>query len=427
MNGPVADRRQSLRDRNEALSQRVSEGRSQLSTANALLTTARQDERLAAVAFETHDSIMITDKDGKILRVNKSFTELTGYAADDVVGRSPRILRSGRHGREFYEEMWQTIRRKGFWEGEAWNRRKDGHVYLQQLTITCVKDECGEITHYVGNGQDLTQRKQGEADRAAIQAARKVQRTLFPSNAPCLPSFEIAGAVHPAERVSGDFFDYIPFGQDSIGVLVADVSGHGLGPALLMSQTQAYLRALAENSADPGELLAGANRLFTASDSGHFVTIFLGRLDVLTRSFVYLGAGHQAYLIANDGAVRVLPSYTVPLGVQENLTPCQTSQVTLEVGDILVVPTDGAEEAMSVDGTRFGRERIFDVVRDNRDKPAVEIVETLFRAARNFAEGRRQEDDITAVVVKALPVFPAEENTGVNARIIPAGPGSDGE
>jgi sigma-B regulation protein RsbU (phosphoserine phosphatase) len=149
--------------------------------------------------------------------------------------------------------------------------------------------------------------------------------------------------------------------------------------------------------------LAGANRLFATSDSGHFVTMFLGRLDVATRSFVYIGAGHQAYLIANDGAVRVLGSTSTPLGVEKTLATCSTSTISLEEGDILVVPTDGAEEAMSVDGRQFGRERILDLVRNNRDKPAVEIVETLFRAARDFAELRPQVDDITAVVVKVLP------------------------
>jgi sigma-B regulation protein RsbU (phosphoserine phosphatase) len=101
--------------------------------------------------------------------------------------------------------------------------------------------------------------------------------------------------------------------------------------------------------------------------------------------------------------VRVLRSHSLPLGVEQTLSPCRTSKITLEAGDILVVPTDGAEEAMSGDGRQFGRERIFDLVRNNRDKPAVEIVETLFRGARDFAEGRRQEDDITAVVVKVLP------------------------
>lgn len=109
LSGPATDRRQSLRDMNESLRQSVAESTSRLSTANALLRTARQDEQLAAVAFETHDSIMITDKDGKILRVNRSFTELTSYASEDVVGNSPRVLKSGRHGEEFYHEMWQPI------------------------------------------------------------------------------------------------------------------------------------------------------------------------------------------------------------------------------------------------------------------------------------------------------------------------------
>lgn len=404
---PASDRRRSLRDINQSLKQRVAESTNRLSEANALLTTAKQDERLAAVAFETHDSIVITDRNGKILRVNKSFTELTGYASEDVVGKFPRILKSGRHGVEFYSEMWRTIQTQGYWQGEIWNRRKDGHIYLQRLTITCVKNESGEITHYVGDGQDLTQHKQGEADLAAILAARKVQQTLLPPSAPCESGFDIAGAVYPAEHASGDFFDYIPLGQDSIGVLVADVSGHGLGPALLMAQTQAYLRALAETCTDPGELVTRANHLFATNDSGHFVTIFLGCLNVVTRSLVYVGAGHQAYHIARDGVVRVLRSSSIPLGIEKTLPPFAPSTITLEAGDILVVPTDGAEEAMSVDGRQFGRERMLDLVRDNREKPAVEIVETLFRAARDFAERRPQEDDITALVVKVLSTSPA--------------------
>ncbi len=135
--------------------------------------------------------------------------------------------------------LLESIQAEGYWEGEIWNRRKDGHEYLQRLTITCVKNAHGETTHYVGDGQDITEEKIAAADRAAIQAARKVQESLFPSEPPNIPGFDIAGAVHPAELVSGDFFDFMAIGQTSVGVLIADVSGHGLGPALLMAQTQA--------------------------------------------------------------------------------------------------------------------------------------------------------------------------------------------
>ncbi len=397
----TSDRHQTLRELNQHLKLQVAASSSQLCEANALLTAAIQDERLAAVAFETHDSILITDRGGKILRVNKSFTQMTGYTAEEVVGKSPRVLKSGRHNEQFYQEMWQAIHLHGHWQGEIWNRRKGGQLYLQRLTISCVKNELGETTHYVGDGQDLTQQKQGEADVAAIQAARRVQRTLFPPSAPQVHGFDIAGAVYPAEHVSGDFYDYIPLGQDSIGVLVADVSGHGLGPALLMARTQAHLRALAETCVGPGQLLARANQLFGTSDSGHFVTIFLGYLNVLERCFEYAGAGHQGYHISRAGAVSVLRSSSLPLGVNTTITPRATT-ITLETGDTLVIPTDGAEEAISVDGRQFGRERIFDLVRNNHHKSASEIVGALFRAASEF--GRQpQEDDITAIVIKVLP------------------------
>jgi PAS domain S-box-containing protein len=370
---------------------------------NRELSAAEEDLRLAAVAFQAHDSIVITDTGGKILRVNQSFTELTGYQPDDVIGKTPNILRSGRHDDGFYREMWESIRNTGHWDGEVWNKRKDGHIYLQRLTITCVKNESGETTHYVADGQDITEAKQAAADRAAINAARKVQESLFPPESPSVPAFDMAGAVHPAEHASGDYFDFVSLGDGSLGILVADVSSHGLGPALLMAQVQAYTRALANSHDDPAVLLTHLNQLFASNRSGHIVTLFLGCLDVERRSFAYASAGHQAYVIGGDGALKVLKATGVPLGVDANLTFCCASAIALEPGDVIVLPTDGIEETQGPDGRLFGRERMFDVVRANREKPAAEIVEILFRTAREFDEGTPQKDDITAVVVKMLP------------------------
>jgi sigma-B regulation protein RsbU (phosphoserine phosphatase) len=298
--------------------------------------------------------------------------------------------------------MWRSIRAEGYWEGEIWNKRKDGRVYLQRLSIACVKNELGQITHYVADGRDISERKRSEADRAAINAARIVQRTLFPLEAPNLSGFDIAGAVHPAESVSGDFFDYIPLGPDSIGCLVADVSGHGLGPALLMAQVQASLRALVEFRADPGELLRHANRLFAANDSGHFVTMFLGRLDAERRAFVYAGAGHQGYHFLAGGDVKFIEATGLPLGVVDVATVPSSPSINLEAGDIILLPTDGIEETYSPDGRLFGRQLMFEVIRNNREKSAAQIIDALFSAAREFAEGEPQRDDITAVVIKVL-------------------------
>ena len=217
-----------------------------------------------------------------------------------------------------------------------------------------------------------------------------------------MPGFDIAGAVYPADRVSGDYFDFLSLGRKSIGMLVADVCGHGLGAALLMAQMQAYLRAFAESLEDPGELLTHANRLFARNDSGLFVTLFLGSLDAESGSFIYASSGHRGYLVDCHGSVKDLESTSVPLGIDKVLVVPSAPKVVLEPGDIMVLPTDGIEEAANTGGERFGRERTLDVVERCREESAAGIIQALHRAAREFAEGAPQQDDITVVVVKML-------------------------
>ncbi len=142
----LLDSQQSLRTRNETLELHVAEQTQELIDTNRGMKVAAEDLRLAAVAFESHDSMMITDHKGTILRVNRGFSTMTGYAAEDVIGQTPGILKSGRHSRAFYHNMWSAIRTNGFWRGELWNRRQDGRVYPQRLTITSVKNELGKTT-----------------------------------------------------------------------------------------------------------------------------------------------------------------------------------------------------------------------------------------------------------------------------------------
>lgn len=118
--------------------------------------------RIAAVAFESHEGMMITDANSVILRVNHAFTETTGYTAEEVVGQTPRLLKSGRHGASFYAEMWASIQRTGGWQGEVWDRRKNGEIYPKWLTITAVKADDGTVTHYVGTQTDISARKAAE-------------------------------------------------------------------------------------------------------------------------------------------------------------------------------------------------------------------------------------------------------------------------
>ncbi len=119
--------------------------------------------RIAAIAFEAQEGMLVTDAEERILRVNEAFTRITGYRAEESVGKTPRLLRSGRHDPEFFAQMWARIEHEGYWEGEIWNRRKSGEIFPEWLTVTAVRDDLGHATHYVGTLTDISQRKEDEA------------------------------------------------------------------------------------------------------------------------------------------------------------------------------------------------------------------------------------------------------------------------
>jgi diguanylate cyclase (GGDEF)-like protein/PAS domain S-box-containing protein len=120
---------------------------------------AEAELRIAATAFESQEGMVVTDANNVILRVNQAFTTITGYLAEDVIGKTPNILSSGKHDKAFYAEMWASITSSGAWEGEIWNRRKNGEIYPEHLTITAVKDANGVLCNYVATIMDITQRK----------------------------------------------------------------------------------------------------------------------------------------------------------------------------------------------------------------------------------------------------------------------------
>jgi PAS domain S-box-containing protein len=123
---------------------------------------ADTDLRIAATAFQSREGMIVTDNNGVILRVNRVFTEITGYTAEEVVGLTPRLLKSGHHDAFFYRKMWHSILVTGGWQGEIWDRRKNGDLCPIWLTISSVKDDAGAVTHFVGTHSDITERKNAE-------------------------------------------------------------------------------------------------------------------------------------------------------------------------------------------------------------------------------------------------------------------------
>jgi phosphoserine phosphatase RsbU/P len=249
------------------------------------------------------------------------------------------------------------------------------------------------------------ERRRAEEERVqlTLRIARQVQQKLFPAAPPSLRGFELGGMSHPAESTGGDYFDYIPLAGGGMAVAVGDVCGHGVGPAMLMAATRAYLRALALTNSQVGDILCLANQALAADvDEGRFVTLFLGRLDAETQTMTYASAGHPpGYVLKHDGSIRaVLESTGLPLGVYDGAEFPEAAAVAFEPGDHVLLLTDGIIEAEGADRTPFGTERALDVVRAHSREPAAQIVEALHRAVRDFVGGADLVDDVTSLVIK---------------------------
>jgi phosphoserine phosphatase RsbU/P len=243
------------------------------------------------------------------------------------------------------------------------------------------------------------------AAHADLQAAREIQQRLFPAEAPALAGFDIAGASFPAGDTGGDYYDFIPMLQGSLGLVVGDVSGHGFGPALIMANTRAYLRALSLTCSGVGDILTRANaalREDTADE--HFVTLLYAALHPQDRTLVYASAGHNpGYVLDCDGKIRAtLKSTEIPLGISSDAVFKTAEPITLATGDVLLLFTDGVVEARGPDKSDFGNERMIEVIHQNCDRPSKDIVDAIYRAAREFADDQPQKDDITVLLAKVL-------------------------
>ncbi|MCZ7636945.1 MAG: serine/threonine-protein phosphatase [Verrucomicrobia bacterium] len=194
--------------------------------------------------------------------------------------------------------------------------------------------------------------------------------------------------------------------EGDLGLVVSDVSGHGMGAALIMAETRAYLRIVAFNRGDAGMVLTRAGQVLAEDleDSGRFVTSLLVRLDPGLRQLRYANAGHTpGYLLDRTGRLRHSLARCGPaLGVDSEAVYPESEPLELESGDLVLLTTDGVEEAESPAGEGFGESRLLEVVRASQAGCARDIIAAVRTALTDFCGGAPQQDDITLVVAKVL-------------------------
>ncbi len=367
------------------------------------------EERLRLLIESSPDAMVVVDADGSIVLVNAKAESLFGYRRDELLGQTVELLvpqalrRAHAAERAAYRANPQARTMGG--RPNLTGRRKDGSEFPAEIALSPIDTRAGLLVYAAV--RDLTERMQLEQtlreQMSQLLAARRIQEHLLPKGPPSLPGFDIAGAVFPAQFAAGDHFDFPAMPNQCLGVVVADVAGHGVGPAMVMASTHAYLRLLAAGTTDVESVLSKTNRIVTAeTDTDFFVTAFLACLDPGKRTLWYSNAGHPAAHVFDAlGKVRAaLPSTSLPLGIVPNAEFPAGRPVTLLPGDIVLICTDGLLETMSPDGDCFGQPRVDEVVARNSDAPAADIIGALNEALSAFSGRRNYADDVTMVVVK---------------------------
>jgi sigma-B regulation protein RsbU (phosphoserine phosphatase) len=239
-----------------------------------------------------------------------------------------------------------------------------------------------------------------------LDVAKSIQTSILPHDFNPLPqhrTFEIFGTMLSAKGVGGDFFDFFPIDPDHLAFTIADVSGKGVPAALFMTMSRGLIRALGQKTRSPLQCFEQLNELINLeNESSMFVTAFYAIFDVQTGVITYCNAGHNPpYLISPDGTLTQIGRCEgIALGVSKSDSFFQQKELKLNPGDILLLYTDGVTEAMNPQGALFGEERLEKTLRDNRQKPLKELLESVLASVKQFAGEREQSDDITLFGIK---------------------------
>src|SRR5260370_21025211 len=276
-------------------------------------------------------------------------------------------------------------------------------IFHNLSAILCFTLVVYVIRRYMEQKEALAQIVQQQRDDLLkdVELAAQVQRLFLPLGKPAIPGLEIAGMMHPARVVGGDYYDYFPVYARTTQIVVADVAGKGVPAALLMSATAAAMRFGANRSRNMLEQVQRLNTaILVASDDERYVTLLIAEIDTHRRMIRYVNCGHNPALLfrASTGTLTRLNSSCPPLGLSAEEI-CELASAELSPGDVVVFYTDGVTEAGNQLGEEFGMERLSGAVRSGSSLSAEDLMSSIFNAAADFC-GDNFNDDVTILVVK---------------------------
>ena len=335
--------------------------------------------------------------------VNSALCTITGYTEGELLGQTLRLLQ----GRDTEESARDTIR-DALSTGHACeivirNYRKDGSGFWNELMLSPVHDEHGVLTHYIGVITDISERRRAEDERHELEIARQIQMSLLPKVPLKRQDVEVAGVCIPAAQVGGDYYDFICHGE-CIDLVIADVSGHSVGAALIMAEMRSTLKAELRRTHSEldsiAHLLGALNEVLYAdlSASDLFITMFYLRYNRATRQLRFASAGHNPPLLLRHAApaCEQLDADGLILGVRQQVN-FEEKELTLESGDRLLLYTDGVTETQNEVGEFFESRRLCQTFSAQREQLPEDTLQNILVRLREFRGSGPFLDDITMV------------------------------
>jgi phosphoserine phosphatase RsbU/P len=352
---------------------------------------AVEDPREARMAF-----LLLFDSGGSVL---EQFLSQVSSPGD---GRLRHLVASSLRNNRDKERLapyliaWHEIETDEFAK-RAIEAALDG-VKTASSAQTTLAQEVARLTTAIG--REMAQRERLNRE---LEIAREVQEHLFPQRLPPAPGLDYCGHCQPAREVGGDYYDFLELPGGRLGIAIGDVSGKGVGAALMMASLEASLRALASVVENPADLIERVSRLvFQASSSNRYATLFYAEYDPVTRCLTYVNAGHNPPIVLRNrgGVCQVLRLETggpviglFPQGYERGV-------FSHEAGDLVVLFTDGISESMNVREEEWGEERLIELAKSCHGFPARDGMKKILAAAQAFAAGAPQYDDMTLVVLR---------------------------
>ena len=267
-----------------------------------------------------------------------------------------------------------------------------GYVDAQLLEMDYTAAVC--LDHY---SEDERRRLESE-----LELSQVVQRALLPQRVPDIRGVELAAFSRPSEIIGGDYFDFFQFRDGTHGLVIADVSGHGVAAGMLMSSLQTAIRTMAPDADSPAEILERINRFYIHNiHFTTFVTVFLARFDPVTLTLTYVNAGHNPPAVRRRARAEIswLKPTAPAIGLAEEFHP-RMETIGFSEGDSLLLYTDGITEVLNISNEQFGQERLAELVHQHADRAAPDLLQAVRQAVSAFGGDRPLVDDVTMIALK---------------------------